>query len=192
MTKIHVEPCSDSRLKENTVRLPLHVSISTESDEPNLCSETSCDACACCNDTCGDEDCLSCTKKSQRRNHRGIPGEVGIFPFWSGAQPSASEHTYYTMCQLRRHCTEDSCWLLAGDIIYDATPYLKGKSHPGGEHSILKKSGGACDCKVDIQFHSKNARSMWKKYKIGKLRSCAREKAFTDEEFGADEQCTIT
>jgi cytochrome b involved in lipid metabolism len=74
------------------------------------------------------------------------------------------------MCEIRRHNTEQSCWLVAGDTIYDATSYIS--QHPGGATSILKKSGGVADCSEDLMFHSKNGRKVWKKYVVGKVKKC--------------------
>jgi cytochrome b involved in lipid metabolism len=75
------------------------------------------------------------------------------------------------ICQVRRHNHAESCWLVAGDTIYDATNYVA--IHPGGTDSILRKAGGATDCTRDMQFHSKASKQMWKKYKVGQLRPCA-------------------
>ena len=77
---------------------------------------------------------------------------------------------YFTRCQIRRHNTMNSAWLVAGDKIYDATKYLN--QHPGGEASILKKAGGACDCTEDLKFHSKRGRKEWDKYFVGKVKPC--------------------
>jgi len=76
----------------------------------------------------------------------------------------------FTRCQVRRHRTESSAWLVVGDNIYDATEYIS--IHPGGKMSILKKAGGASDCSEDFRFHSKQGRLMWKKYYVGKLIDC--------------------
>jgi len=78
---------------------------------------------------------------------------------------------YYTICQVRRHNTKESAWLVAGDTIYDATPYVN--THPGGVTSILRKAGGAEDVSRDLHFHSPTGKRMFQRYKIGKLRACA-------------------
>ena len=93
--------------------------------------------------------------------------------FSSDKGPSSKSNgneTYYTICQVRRHNTRESCWLVAGDTIYDATPYLK--THPGGMKSILRKGGGAVDVTRDLQFHSAVGQRMFQKYKIGKIQPC--------------------
>jgi hypothetical protein len=78
---------------------------------------------------------------------------------------------YYTMCQIRRRNNVNSAWLVVGDKIYDATEYMH--MHPGGETSILKKAGGACDCTEDFRFHSRVGRKLWQKYFVGKVKPCA-------------------
>jgi cytochrome b involved in lipid metabolism len=77
----------------------------------------------------------------------------------------------YTICQVRRHCTAASAWLVAGDSIFDATEYMA--QHPGGIDAILRKAGGVVDCTEDLQFHSRRGRNMWQKCMVGKLVPCA-------------------
>ena len=129
-----------------------------------------CDACPHCQDMCSNPQCCFCSG-----------GSADCNPF-----SSSSENTSYTMCQVSRHCTVDSAWLVVGDTIYDATFYIS--RHPGGSESILKKSGGRVDCTVDFDFHSKKAQAMWRKHKVGKLRPCVS----TAQQIGIDSQCTIS
>lgn len=77
---------------------------------------------------------------------------------------------FYTMCEIRKHNTADSAWLVVGSDIYDVTDYIS--QHPGGKTSILKKSGGAFDCTEDFQFHSKHGRGVWQQYHVGKVKRC--------------------
>lgn len=135
-----------------------------------------CAACPFCADTCGDPSCRSCQGKAKPvSNSRS-------FSFFG---PKAEN--YYTICQVRKHCTLDSAWLVVGDTIYDATSYIS--KHPGGERSILKKSGGASDCLVDYNFHSRNAKHLWKEHRVGRLKACPRKAGGPCGEAG---QCTIS
>lgn len=114
------------------------------------------DACeSCCHDYLSSSK-ASCLKHKNNNN--------------SGNVCNCSDEAYYTICQVRRHNTLESCWLVAGDTIYDATPYLL--IHPGGTASILRKGGGASDVTRDMQFHSAVGKQMFQKYKIGKIRPC--------------------
>lgn len=126
--------------------------ISSEvSPEEEQISNSECNACNYCLDTCNNVDsCISCQKKLNTIHKQ--------------------QTRTYTMCQLRRHNHADSAWILVGDTIYDATPYIK--SHPGGTETILRKSGGVYDCTEDLMFHSKRAQKEWRRHKIGTLRRC--------------------
>jgi nitrate reductase (NAD(P)H) len=76
------------------------------------------------------------------------------------------------MCQVRRHASIESAWLVAGGYVYDVTEYLATAAHPGGDMSILRKCGGKVDCSQDLQFHSPKGKQLWKRYKIGKVIPC--------------------
>merc|ERR1712151_244684 len=119
--------------------------------EKNAHTISKCDACIHCNDS---YDCIECDYTCRHNSLDFRP---------DGCQ-------YYTMCQIRRHNNIDSAWLVVGDKIYDATEYIH--QHPGGEASILKKAGGACDCAEDFKFHSKRGRKVWDKYFVGKVKPC--------------------
>lgn len=73
------------------------------------------------------------------------------------------------MCEVKLHCSLDSCWLVSSGQVYDVTGIVT--AHPGGVDSILRKSGGP-DCARDMKFHTKNARKIMEKCYIGKLQRC--------------------
>mmetsp|Transcript_21976 Transcript_21976/g.32097 ORF Transcript_21976/g.32097 Transcript_21976/m.32097 type:complete len:183 (+) Transcript_21976:82-630(+) len=133
---------------------------------PDLVSEESsdaCDACPYCTDICRDSDCEACAEKMElmmQKNKKRDEDQSRPFDF-------------VTPCELRRHNTRESAWLLCGDVIYDATKIIKG--HPGGSRSILRKSGGVCDCTKDMSFHSSGAVKQMKKNRVGVLRPCPGE-----------------
>ena len=154
--------------------------ISSEvSPEEEQISNGECNACNYCLDTCNKDSCISCQKKLNIIHNRQKRGDTETS--WlmdalsnicqnteSQVKDNKQQTRTYTMCQLRRHNHADSAWILVGDTIYDATPYIK--SHPGGTETILRKSGGAYDCTEDLMFHSKRAQKEWRKHKIGTLR----------------------
>ena len=136
-----------------------------------------CDACPCCGDTCDNiESCLSCQKKQHAIMSSGrdeAPSNLLSFfvSICSGGSPENYQtRNTYTMCELKRHNHADSAWILVGDTIYDATPYIR--SHPGGMQTILRKAGGAADCTEDLHFHSGRAQKEWRRFKIGTLVAC--------------------
>lgn len=113
-----------------------------------------CDACPHCADVCSKIRCCSCKDKARRMKLR----------------TSCGCEQDYTMCEIRRHCTSESAWLVAGGYVYDATTYIR--MHPGGENSILKKCGGIVDCMQDLHFHSSKGQKLWRKYRIGRVKKC--------------------
>lgn len=138
------------------------------SDDCSLVASGPCEACPYCADSCGDEHCKLCLEK---------PTLEIITPT---CPPSKDAQPVFTLCQVRRHCTEKSVWIVAGKDIYDVTAYVD--RHPGGKACILRKAGGAKDCTDDLQFHSKAGQRGWKKYKVGTLVPCPGQQRQVDEE----------
>lgn len=133
-----------------------------------------CDACPHCRDCCDNDDCDRCERKRLLEDDARSSSSVAVracppCPGNADKKPHRV-YRYYTRCQVRRHNHEGSCWLIAGDAIYDATPVMK--THPGGPKSLLKRGGGVEDCTVDLQFHSRSGRKVWDKYRIGTLKEC--------------------
>ena len=168
--------------------MPPSVLISSPPSSP-IELEEECVACPYCYDTCETVDsCVCCQKKRNAMHLQYSEPEPGsssrswltdalsiIRPNNNNSDFSSSSPDYartrtYTMCQLRKHNTPTSAWILVGNIIYDATPYIQ--QHPGGMEAILRKSGGVADCTDDLRFHSKRAQKEWRKFKVGILVQC--------------------
>lgn len=181
-TMIYPHPAED----ELVIRMSLRES---EADQISLaetvsCGGTSsleeeetrpCNACPNCDDMCESPDCSSCADKKRALTSGTTSRSVGgggstadCSKTHAWCQPQHVQ--YFTPCQVRRHVHADSCWLVAGDTIYDATPFLK--THPGGSTCILRSAGGRKDCTKDIALHSKRAQQMWKSNIVGKVRPC--------------------
>lgn len=155
-------------------------SYSTGPCHEHFTQQAQCNACPCCRDICDNfSSCISCQKK--QNTLRTMPRFESssnllslISSICSGESPeNNSSQKTYTMCQLRRHNHAESAWILVGNTIYDATPYIR--SHPGGTATILRKAGGAADCTEDMRFHSGRAQKEWKKFKVGTLVACPRQ-----------------
>lgn len=43
----------------------------------------------------------------------------------------------YTRAQVRRHCTEDDCWIIVDNGVYDVTEFFP--NHPGGSEVLFAK-----------------------------------------------------
>ncbi len=76
---------------------------------------------------------------------------------------------YFTMCEVKRHASRNSCWCVAGKNVYDVTRFLD--MHPAGAETIMGNAGGV-DCTRDFHFHSPAAREMINQFYIGMLRKC--------------------
>ncbi|XP_031498138.1 nitrate reductase [NADH] 1-like [Nymphaea colorata] len=72
----------------------------------------------------------------------------------------------FTMSEVKRHCTEESAWIVIHDHVYDCTAFLK--DHPGGADSILINAGADCTDEFDA-IHSDKAKAMLDAYRIGEL-----------------------
>mmetsp|Transcript_27571 Transcript_27571/g.60405 ORF Transcript_27571/g.60405 Transcript_27571/m.60405 type:complete len:290 (-) Transcript_27571:136-1005(-) len=147
---------------------PLSIGLASIDELPPSAPISSCNACPHCDDVCSDPFCQDCapTKKKRGRAAGSSNGNCNI-------NTCKSREATYTMCQVRRHNTKESAWLVCGDTIYDATPFLEG--HPGGTMSMLRKSGGAADISEDMKMHSRKAVKMMKGSKVGRLCPCPGE-----------------
>ena len=71
-----------------------------------------------------------------------------------------------TMQEIQKHNTEEDCWIIVKDRVYDATEYLE--LHPGGVESITMNGG--IDATEDfVAIHSTKATKMLEKYYVGDL-----------------------
>ncbi|KAL2093681.1 hypothetical protein ACEWY4_010993 [Coilia grayii] len=82
--------------------------------------------------------------------------------------PSVSPR-FFSMKEVSRHCSKDSCWVLLDTRVYDVTGFLR--MHPGGESLILRRSGTDISQQMDgpPHRHSENARRWLEQYYIGEL-----------------------
>lgn len=86
-------------------------------------------------------------------------------------ETGAEEETTYTLAEVAEHATEDDCWLVIRDEVYDVTEYIPG--HPGGDQILL-----GCGQDATSMFeekpatgtpHSAVAEGKLPTYKIGDL-----------------------
>ena len=69
----------------------------------------------------------------------------------------------YSWDEIRRHNKVSDGWIVANNNVYDVTNFIN--IHPGGKNAIIKNLGK--DCTRDYNFHTKNGKKDWTKYKIG-------------------------
>lgn len=72
----------------------------------------------------------------------------------------------FTLSEVQKHNTADSCWIIVHHHVYDCTRFLK--DHPGGIDSILINAGSDCTEEFDA-IHSTKGKSMLEDYRIGQL-----------------------
>ncbi|XP_024387212.1 nitrate reductase [NADH] [Physcomitrium patens] len=74
--------------------------------------------------------------------------------------------------EVRKHQTEESCWIIVRNKVYDCTPFLN--DHPGGADSILINGGMDSTEEFDA-IHSAKAQTMLEEYYIGDLSASTAE-----------------
>mmetsp|Transcript_14349 Transcript_14349/g.16996 ORF Transcript_14349/g.16996 Transcript_14349/m.16996 type:complete len:214 (+) Transcript_14349:141-782(+) len=194
---------NDSRqVDAELIYIPQHEMcvLTTKETVPELVAddidEGSCDACPFCPDVCINPACNPCSRKTdlmQKRQLEWKQASSSLPPFRLFGSFSTFEdkgEVYVTRCQARRHNHMNSAWLRCGEGIYDATEHIR--RHPGGERSILRKSGGDVDCTIDMAFHSSRSVKLWKQCRIATLRQCPGEKGFCSESHEKAEPCVIS
>lgn len=138
-----------------------------------------CDACIGCNDVCANNKCFFCAEKEyqlrlafggsavargdQLKQMRHRPERL----------PPVSmtmEQRHYSSCELRRHKTQRSCWVLVDGDIYDVTDLLG--VHPGGAQVLLEAAQSGKDCASVFATHPPAARQVLANYRLGKFYHC--------------------
>ena len=80
------------------------------------------------------------------------------------APPPREDVKKFSLAEVQKHNTEEDCWIIVNDRVYDATEYLE--LHPGGIDSITINAGA--DATEDfVAIHSTKATKMLEKYYIG-------------------------
>jgi len=94
-------------------------------------------------------------------------------------EPSSEGKKLFTMAEVSKHNTEEDCWIIVKDRVYDVSEYLE--LHPGGIDSITINAGH--DATEDfVAIHSAKATKMLEKYYIGDLDvSTVKEEDQSDE-----------
>lgn len=79
----------------------------------------------------------------------------------------------FSIAEVAKHTSEESCWFVHEGKVYDATSYLE--EHPGGAESILLEAGSDATLEFN-SIHSANAKQLLKKYYIGDLEPVTNQK----------------
>ena len=73
----------------------------------------------------------------------------------------------YSWEEIMKHRSDNDCWLVAHNKVYNVTEFLKLHPPEGDVISRFINRTKSQDCTKSYDFHSKEARKLWKKYLIG-------------------------
>lgn len=80
---------------------------------------------------------------------------------------SVTKTRQYSLKEVASHCTEESCWMVVSDKVYDLTEFLD--FHPAGVEIMLEHAGTDASTVFFEKGHSLGAQLMLEKYFIGDL-----------------------
>ena len=73
----------------------------------------------------------------------------------------------FTLEQVKKHNTENDCWIIVHGKVVDVTDYLT--KHPGGKRLILRNGGEDVTKDFEAMFHSSKARKILSTFIIGEV-----------------------
>eukprot|EP00522_Entomoneis_paludosa_P011116 CAMPEP_0172439854 /NCGR_PEP_ID=MMETSP1065-20121228/705_1 /TAXON_ID=265537 /ORGANISM="Amphiprora paludosa, Strain CCMP125" /LENGTH=902 /DNA_ID=CAMNT_0013188603 /DNA_START=130 /DNA_END=2838 /DNA_ORIENTATION=- len=112
------------------------------------------------------------------------PQDVEVAPA-PAAEPKAGGTKMFTLQEVEKHNTEEDCWIIVKNRVYDCTDYLE--LHPGGVDSITINAGA--DATDDfVAIHSMKATKMLERYYIGDLDTSSVTATKKEDEELTDEQ----
>ena len=79
-----------------------------------------------------------------------------------------TEIKFFTKEEVAKHNQENDCWLIINNDVCKVTDFLA--SHPGGLGVLMMNAGKDCTQFFEDIGHSKDAKDLVKKYKIGELK----------------------
>ena len=97
---------------------------------------------------------------TQQQQRTAAPSNVPTVSSQSAAQQ------VFTMTEVARHSTANSCYLVINNNVYDVSSYID--SHPGGREAITSRCGQEVSG-IFAQIHSNRAWDLLAAYKIGSV-----------------------
>ncbi|KAI0980522.1 hypothetical protein GJ496_003802 [Pomphorhynchus laevis] len=93
------------------------------------------------------------------------------------------EDMVFTLAEISKHDSTESCWIVVHGNVYDVTEYLD--HHPGGSYAMMSFAGAedCTDAFMDIG-HSYIAKDIMKKFRIGRVKSAPTNRASKFESSG--------
>lgn len=75
----------------------------------------------------------------------------------------------YSMEEVSKHNTQESCWMVMHGFVYDVTKFLSPGGHPGGPEILMQSGGKDATNEFEEIFHSLEARVQSAEYVIGRV-----------------------
>ncbi|TMW68564.1 hypothetical protein Poli38472_006032 [Pythium oligandrum] len=134
-------------------------------------STHTCDACIGCNDVCQNDGCFFCAEKEyQLRCAYGSNNSNRSIPTSQTSNSSFGVDRTYSSCEVKRHRTARSCWVIVKGYVYDVTDLLG--VHSGGAKALLKAAASGKDCEDIMRKHPSSARKILENYRLGEFYRC--------------------
>jgi len=105
--------------------------------------------------------------------------ELVLEPYVPGQVPPAMKkgeipenEAEFTVAEVSRHHTLNDLWMILDGGVYDVTKFAQGEKsgHPGGFEVLVAFAGTDATAEFDFISHSKFARRMMKRYRIGRVK----------------------
>lgn len=147
-----------------------------------------CDACIGCNDVCDNVMCFFCSEKKYQLRMT-FPDSPLMKTGSPATQQRQSAHNEgendnyvhmerkYSSCELKRHRSLRSCWVVVSGTVYNITDLLS--VHPGGLQVLLQAAQQGADCASIMEEHPASARRVLSDYRLGEYYECEKRTLFS-------------
>lgn len=159
---------------------PSHSRHHRTTSAPNIRTNAHhCDACIGCNDVCANVACFFCSEKKYQlkatfpdsppttRRETSSPSHLVVH---DDSDNYVHTQRTYSSCELKRHRSLRSCWVVVSGEVYDITDLLS--VHPGGLQVLLQAAQQGQDCAPIIEEHPLSARRVLSNYRLGEFYVC--------------------
>jgi hypothetical protein len=134
-------------------------------------SAHTCDACIACNDVCESTNCFFCAEKEYQLQVAFTETSLPRSSHSATRSSSFNTERKYSSCEVRRHQSARSCWVVIFGFVYDVTDLLS--SHPGGMDVLLTAAAVGKDMgELFVAKHPARAKRVLENYYLGEFYQC--------------------